>query len=77
MSDFWDLVNIEEFWEKREYFDPERGDVSFYCKDCEELVETTREKPKKYTFTCNKCKGSNIAIWTHAGLKENYFRKKF
>jgi len=77
MSDFWDLVNIEEFWEKREYFDSERGDVSFYCKDCEELVETTREKPKKYIFTCSKCKNTNVSIWTHAGLKENYFRKKF
>ena len=77
MADFWDLVNIEEFGEKRNYFDPERGEVSFYCKDCEELVETTREKPKKYDFTCSKCQGANVAIGTRAGLKENYFRKKF
>lgn len=78
MSNFGDLVNIEEFGEKREYFDPERGDVAFYCKDCEKLVETSRgEKPKKYEFSCNECSGKNIAIGTEAGLKENYFRKKF
>lgn len=78
MSNFWDLVNIEEFWEKREYFNPERGEVAFYCKDCEELVETTRgEGKKKYEFICKKCEGKNVAIWTAAGLKENYFRKKF
>lgn len=77
MADFWDLVNIEEFWEKRNYFETERWEISFYCKDCEELVETNRDKPKQYIFSCVKCNGKNIAIWTHAWLKENYFRKKF
>lgn len=77
MSNFWDLVNIEEFWEKRNYFETERWEVSFYCKDCEEIVETERTKPKQYIFTCKKCEWKNIAIWTQAGLKENYFRKKF
>ena len=77
MSDFWDLVNIEEFGEKRNYFETERWEVSFYCKDCEAIVDTQRNKPKQYIFTCCKCKGKNIAIGTAAGLKENYFRKKF
>lgn len=77
MWDFGDLVNIEEFWEKREYFDPERGEVSFYCKDCEKIVETERDSKKKYMFHCRSCKSTNIAIGTAAGLKENYFRKKF
>jgi len=77
MADFWDLVNIEEFGEKRNYFETERGEISFYCKDCEEIVEAKREKPKEYVFTCHKCNWNNIAIWTAAGLKENYFRKKF
>jgi Zn finger protein HypA/HybF involved in hydrogenase expression len=77
MSDFWDLVNIEEFWEKRNYFETERWEISFYCKDCEAIVETERKKPKQYIFSCSKCEGTNIAIWTAAGLKENYFRKKF
>lgn len=77
MWDFWDLVNIEEFWEKRDNFNHERGEISFYCKDCEAMVETTREKPKSYVFICNTCKWKNIAVWTQAGLKDNYFRKKF
>lgn len=76
MADFWDLVNIEDFWDKRDYFEMERWDVAFYCKDCEKIVETNREE-KKYTFTCKECSGKNIAIWTQSWLKENYFRKKF
>ncbi len=72
MWDFWDLVNIEEFWEKRENFNPERGEVSFFCKDCGILVETERKNPQGYTFTCTKCSGKKISIGTEKGLKENY-----
>ncbi len=77
MSDYSDLVNIEEFWEKRENFNPERGDVAFYCKDCAIQVETERPNPRGYKFVCKACKGSNIAIGTQSGLKENYERKRF
>ncbi len=77
MWDFWDLVNIEEFWEKREYFNPERWDVAFYCKDCEKIVKTQRKEGKKYVFTCNDCSGNNIAIGTQTWLKDNYNRKRF
>ena len=38
MNTFWDLVNIEEF-DKRDYFKEDRWEVSFYCKDCKEIVE--------------------------------------
>lgn len=72
MGDFGDLVNIEEFGEKRENFDPERGNVAFYCKDCGTVVETERKNPQGYTFLCKKCWGKNIAIGTEKGLKENY-----
>ncbi|MDD3646509.1 MAG: hypothetical protein PHH06_03800 [Candidatus Gracilibacteria bacterium] len=72
MSNFGDLVNIEEFGDKRENFNPERGDVAFYCKDCEAIVEVDRPNPKGYTFVCKKCKGKNIAIGTEEGLKTNY-----
>ena len=72
MSNFWDLVNIEEFWDKREDFNLERWDVSFYCKDCEELVETDRPNPKGFKFVCKKCQGENIVIWTLEWLKANY-----
>ena len=72
MSNFWDLVNIEEFWDKRDDFNEERWDISFYCKDCEELVETERPNPKWFKFVCKKCKWKNISIWTLEGLKANY-----
>lgn len=72
MSDYSDLVNIEEFWEKRENFNPERWEVSFYCKDCEGIVETERPNPRGYKFICKKCKGKNIAVGTENWLKENY-----
>ena len=77
MTNFWDLVNIEEFGEKRDYFEMQRWDVEFYCKDCEKIVETTRGDEKKYIFHCSICNGTNIAIGTHAWLTENYLRKKF
>lgn len=72
MSNFWDLVNIEEFGDKRWDFNPERWDVSFYCKDCEEIVKTDRPDPKWFKFICKKCSWSNITIWTLEGLKSNY-----
>lgn len=72
MSNFWDLVNIEDFWEKRNYFNPERGEIAFYCKDCKSIVETERKNPKGYDFICMQCKGKNIAIGTLEWLKENY-----
>jgi Zn finger protein HypA/HybF involved in hydrogenase expression len=71
MPDFNDLINIEEF-NKREDFNPDRWKVSFYCKDCREIVETDRSKTKRYEFTCKKCKWKNIAIWTKEGLKEKF-----
>lgn len=76
MSHYGDLVNIEEFGDKRNTFEEERGEVSFYCKDCEGIVETQRPKPNGYTFICKVCNGKNIAIGTESGLKENYKIKK-
>jgi len=66
-----DLINIDDF-QKRETFNSDRGNIAFYCKDCEEIVETERKNPKRYTFICKKCNWTNIAIWTLAWLKENY-----
>ncbi|QFR38721.1 hypothetical protein A9Q91_00615 [Candidatus Gracilibacteria bacterium 28_42_T64] len=68
---YHDLINIEEF-EKRDTFNSERGGVSFYCKDCKKIVETDRKNPKGYTFLCTICKGKNIVIGTHEGLRSNY-----
>lgn len=66
-----DLVNVEELKE-RDYFNEERGDVSFYCKDCEKIVETDRPKPNAYIFICKICGGKNVAIWTREWLKTAY-----
>lgn len=71
MTNFWDLVNIEEF-DKRDYFKQERGAVSFYCKDCKKIVETDRPKKDAYIFICKECGGKNIVIWTEEWLKSNY-----
>lgn len=72
MPNYSDLLNIDDFWEKRENFDLERWDISFYCKDCEEIVKADRLDPKWYLFKCQKCQWSNIAIWTEKWLRENY-----
>ncbi len=66
-----ELLNIDDF-QKRENFNIERWEVSFYCKDCEEIVEVIREDEKKYIYSCEKCKWKNIVIWTYEWLKENY-----
>ena len=72
MSNFWDLVNIEEFWDKREDFLEDRWEITYYCKDCEKIVEVERPNPKWFTFICNICKWENIAIWTEAGVKSKF-----
>lgn len=71
MSNFWDLTNIEEF-EKKDNFIEERWDVTFYCKDCQKIVEITRPNPNGYVFICKECKWKNIAIWTLEWIKEKY-----
>lgn len=76
MTYFWELINIEDFWDKRQYFSQKRWDVAFYCKDCKKIVDTHRPDPKGYTFVCNICSGKNIAIWTTEWLVEMYKIKK-
>lgn len=67
-----DLVNIDEFWHKKEEFKEERWDVAFFCKDCRKIVLTERPNPSWYKFVCLECSWNNIAIWTLEGLKTNY-----
>jgi Zn finger protein HypA/HybF involved in hydrogenase expression len=71
MSNFWDLINIDEF-DKREYFSMDRWEVTFYCKDCKQIVETDRVDEKWYIFLCKKCNSKNIAIWTEESIKTKY-----
>ena len=72
MANYSDLLNVDDFWEKRITFNDERWDISFFCKDCQEIVETIRVNPKWYMFKCVKCEWTNIAVWTLEWLKENY-----
>lgn len=67
-----DLLNIDELWNKREYFKEERGWVAYYCKKCEKLVETERPNPRAYTFYCSKCESDQIVLGTKEGLISNY-----
>jgi len=67
-----DLINIDEFWHKKEEFKHERWDVSFFCKDCKKIVITDRPNPTGYKFVCKVCGGSNIVIGTLEWLKSNY-----
>ncbi len=67
-----DLINIDEFWSKKEEFKEERWDVSFFCKDCRKIVETTRPNPNWYKFICSICNWHSIVIWTLEWLKVNY-----
>ena len=72
MSNFWDLVNIEEFWNYREDFNPERWEVTFYCKDCEKIVETIRDENQVFKFYCKECNWENIAVWTEEWIKSKF-----
>lgn len=67
-----DLINIDDFWDKRDTFNQERWDVSFFCKDCSKIVETSRPEESWYVFICKTCNWKNIAIWTYEWLKSNY-----
>lgn len=71
MSNFWDLINIDEF-DKRDNFNEDRWEVSFYCKDCKKLVESDRPNPKWYKFICKICEWKNVVVWTREGLITNY-----
>jgi len=52
--------------------DPVDLEIVFYCKDCNELVETNRVG-KKYVYTCKKCGTKNVAFGTRRSIA-NYFR---
>lgn len=71
MSNFWDLTNIESM-EKKNIFNQERWEVSFYCRVCQKIVEVDRPNVDWYIFVCKECKWKNIAIWTQEWLKEKY-----
>jgi Zn finger protein HypA/HybF involved in hydrogenase expression len=72
-----DLVNVSSFGKKREEFNPERGAVAHYCRDCRRIVEATQPNPNKQKFICSTCGGANVSTGTEEGLKGFYERPKF
>ena len=71
MSQYQELLNVNDFKQKEE-FKSERGDVSFYCKECKKVVSTERPNPQGYTFVCIICKSKNIAVGTLEGIRTTY-----
>lgn len=76
MWNYSDLINVEEFWDKRDYFEEDRWDISYYCKDCSMLVEVERKNPKWFTFICKTCQWTTISLGTRESLKTRYKIKK-
>ncbi len=82
-TSYTDLVNVPSFGKKRENnFNPERGEIAFFCRDCWKGVEPIALEPQKiwkkireYLYECPVCHGKRIAIGTVEGLKEHYERK--
>jgi len=65
-------VNVSSFGKKRENnFNPERGDIAFYCRDCRKIIEPIQLEPQKigkkmkeYLYECPHCHGKRVAIGT-------------
>ncbi|MFH1533724.1 MAG: hypothetical protein ABID64_02230 [Nitrospirota bacterium] len=51
---------------------PNKGPIIFYCKDCEEIVETY-QVGRKYVYKCKKCGTKNVAFGTEKSLN-TFFR---
>lgn len=43
------------------------GEIVFYCKDCEQLVDTARIGGK-YVYKCQKCGTKNVAFGTRKSI---------
>ena len=48
--------------------------ILFYCKDCRDKVDISRDQ-KKYVFTCKECGKKNIAYGTQESIKDFYHVK--
>lgn len=73
MLSYNDLVNVPSFGKKKENFTEDRWPVTFYCKDCKEIVSVElANTEKKHVYKCKKCNWTNVAIWTEETIKEFY-----
>lgn len=46
----------------------EENPIIFYCKDCEEVVETSRVMGK-YVYKCKKCGTKNVAFGSEKSIR--------
>lgn len=44
-----------------------KSPIIFYCKDCEEIVDTNRVG-RKYVYKCKKCGTKNVAFGTEKSI---------
>ena len=49
-----------------------QNNIIFYCKDCEEIVDTEKVGGK-YVYKCKKCGTKNVAFGTVKSIK-NFFK---
>jgi hypothetical protein len=47
-------------------------EMAFYCKDCHEIVDTTR-CGRKFVYKCKKCGTKNVAFGTEKSIR-GFFR---
>lgn len=52
------------------YGKPEdRGEIMFYCKDCNKIV-SVEKIGTKYVYKCKECGAKNVAFGTEASIKK-------
>lgn len=77
-----DLINVSSFGKRRVNFNAERGQVCFYCHDCETFVAVRKMDPseakkakhhsRQHAYACEKCKKFNVSFGTEESLREVY-----
>ena len=75
-TNYNDLVNISTFGKKRENFDPERGELAYYCRDCEKEVAVEVLDEEAMAVRCAVCSGKKVSMGTSATIREFYAKKR-
>ncbi len=71
-------VVVEERKHLKELREQSKGKDSciiFFCKDCQKVVPTTKDR-KRYVYTCNECQTKNVAFGTEASVNKFFHLKK-
>ena len=75
-SSYADLVNVPSFGKKRENFDPDRGGLVHYCRDCQKETPVECLDEEKAVYICTVCQGRNIATGSAASIAEFYHKRR-